>query len=278
MKTYILKFNKILGDYCIVEEENDVAEQNVKNKESEKNNKKFSFFSNFFAKNDKNLQSKQQTYLRLGDRSIVQNNDTQNKIDSPNNMQNNSNNTNNSNETNRPNTSVEPIVNNNMNNNNTNNTNNNSNNTNNNNNSNNNPSTINEGISLLIQIYQKTRILNMIYQNLRSISNSDMYNQMIAENTSLIGGILNIINEISSNENNFESLPMPQLSSNGDEIISLAKSVIDEIRQINNRLLKLFNVENINRVLNLIETTLSAQNDRLTNIQIEKLSLEKFKK
>ncbi len=137
-----------------------------------------------------------------------------------------------------------------------------------------NGATIDEGVMLLSQLYGNFRILNQIYQNLRDINqnNSQIFKNMISDNISLIGGLLNVYYEVSGNNTPpilDDSVPL--LSSEYDEIVQLASARVQGMRDVNMRLLKLFNVENFNRQFNLIESSLAIQFGNLSDIRLNVL-------
>lgn len=127
-----------------------------------------------------------------------------------------------------------------------------------------------EGVQLLGQLYGNFRILNMIYQVLRDIynENSQTFRDMISDNIGVQGALLNIYYDVSG-----QNLPpnlqdrMPILSSEYDEILTIASSRVQGMRDINLRLSKMFNVERFNRIFNLIESTLAVQAGQLNQIQ-----------
>lgn len=198
MKSYILKFNKTMGDYCI--EEN--KENSQKIQENGRKNNNFSLFSRLFVKNQ---QSEDQN--------------TQEEKESS------------------------PSV------------------------------SVGEGVALLDKLYINLRLLNNIYSLLQGINGdySQKFGDFISQNRTLIGGVLNIIGSVSDDNFASEDVEEGQNSSQMEEIIEKAEGVISTSRDINNRLIKLFNVEDFSRQFNLIENTLALQAQELANIKIQSL-------
>lgn len=134
---------------------------------------------------------------------------------------------------------------------------------------------VGEGVQLLAELYNNFRILNMIYQNLRDVNqvSSATFSDFISENVALQGGLLNIYYAVSG-----QNLPpvldetVPVLSSRFDEIVDVAAAFVKGMRDINLRLSKIFAVDRFNRQFNLIENALSIQNDYLTGLRIQALS------
>ena len=136
---------------------------------------------------------------------------------------------------------------------------------------------LNQAISLLSQLYSNFKTLNQIYQVLRDINqdNTQTFTNMISDNIILQGSLLNIYNEITElKEAPYCESKIPPLSDNYIEILQLASSSIQGMRDINIRLIKLFNVENINRQLKIIEDSLSIQFDNLNQIRLNVLCRE----
>lgn len=141
----------------------------------------------------------------------------------------------------------------------------------------NNGVSVGEGVQLLAELYNNFRVLNMMYQTLRDVNQNYARNfsDFITENTSLMGGLLNIYNSVSGQNNPPETGEgVPELSSRFQDIVDIVASFVQGMREIVLRLLKIFSVENFNRQFNLIEKSLSIQNDFLINLRIQNLSLK----
>ena len=138
----------------------------------------------------------------------------------------------------------------------------------------NNTTRVEDSIPLLIDLYNRFRILDKIYQNLQSINNnfSQIFGDFNSINTQLQGGILNIHSSISGQKTPpQQNLTVPSLPSNAYDILSIVAGYLQEMREINYQLLNLFNAESINRQLNLIETSLSIQASNVTNLRLNNL-------
>ena len=130
---------------------------------------------------------------------------------------------------------------------------------------------VNNSLPLFSELYAKFRILNNIYQVLSGI-NSDfalIFNDFISDNTALMGGILNIYRSLSG-QNNMPQVNVfnPAMPSRASDILTIVANYIQDMRKLNYQLLNLFEVENIDRQLNLIDTALSIQADAVTNLRL----------
>lgn len=130
-----------------------------------------------------------------------------------------------------------------------------------------------DSLPLIASLYQKFGILNMIFQNLRDINNnnSQIFVDYINLNKMLQGSLLNIYNSLGASVMTPTNEVMPALPSSANEIYKIAADYIQDMRELNFELLNLFKVEDIDRQLNLIETALSIQANRLTNLQLKNI-------
>jgi len=268
-KSYILKFDQVQGDYVIVEQERQEGNlkpenkrglffakrffrNNEKNQEKTIKNQEIDSNSNFLENLDKKLQDEKQEKSQLASGlSVLSNKNLDIEIEQEDNQQQPPNSV-------APSQPVQPAPsqpapnpNNNV--------------------------SVSEGVQLLAGLYNNFRILNMIYQTLRDINDrsASSFSEFISENIALQGGLLNIYYSVSGQNvppNLDQSVPV--LSSRFDEIVDVALAYVKGMRDINLRLTKLFAVEKFNRQFNLIENALSIQNDYLTGLKIQSLTLK----
>lgn len=297
-KSYILKFNETKGDYVIVENKSQTASKPKKSlfemlsggffRKRDENQLKYglnkldnSVPNTNNANNPNNLQNNQN--LPQNGINLPQNN--QNLQENNENLQNNQNNLT---QPNNPNNSNVLPNNNSGNLPNDNQTNNNLQNPNNNLPNSNTPQvfpntptfitptpdnalSVADSLPLISSLYSKFRVLNMIYQNLRSINSNfaQIFNDYIAINTALQGGLLNIFNSLSPNRSIQNNESVPALPARAQDIFKIVADQIQDMREINFQLLNLFEVEEIDRQLNLIETALSIQASQVTNLRLD---------
>ncbi len=141
----------------------------------------------------------------------------------------------------------------------------------------NNRTSVNEGIDLLTQNYNNFRVLNNIYQNLRDVSqeSSQNFSDFIVTNRQLQGGLLNIYFAVSGQSSPpRENLSTPILPREFENIVQIAIDFLTNMREINLKLKKLFMVESFDRQFDLIENSLSLQNDFLANLLVKNMAIK----
>lgn len=138
---------------------------------------------------------------------------------------------------------------------------------------NNTPVQVPDSVPLLADLYNRFRILSMIYQNLASINNNfaQIFNDFINTNNALQGGLLNIYYSVSGQNNPpQQNLSLPILPAEATGILQILANYLQKMREINYDLINLFQVESIDRQLNLIETALSIQASQITNLRLDR--------
>lgn len=129
---------------------------------------------------------------------------------------------------------------------------------------------VSDSLPLITSLYGKFRVLNMIYQNLRSINGNfaQIFNDYIIINTQLQGGLLNVFNQLSNTRAIQPVEQMPALPSEAQAILKIVSDQIQQMREINYQLLNLFEVPSIDRLFGLIETALSIQADKVFDLRL----------
>lgn len=141
----------------------------------------------------------------------------------------------------------------------------------------NNRTSVNEGIQLLTQNYNNFRVLNNIYQNMRDVSQetSQNFSDFIVTNRELQGGLLNIYFSVSGQSNPpRENIATSILPRDFQDIAQVAIDFLTKMREINLKLKKIFMVESFDRQFDLIENSLSLQNDFLSNLLVRNMTIK----